>query len=295
MRIGGRRSIRLRAASIDAWLEQHSRAAISAGMERSPVDARVRTMLEKGFLAMGLYKGSVNTRDVSANAANTRGGDRFVASARACRSGRIATSAPRPKQASSWNKCGLRSKSGEFKSQPVAVEKPDDSSSSLTFRQLAQLYKDRHVIAKRLAREDTIDYQLKPLLNRFGGSPIATIKTADVEDFITELRNTTSKRNLPLSPASINRATQLLREMLDWAVDDSSSDGTVPPQERFVLIRPELEDNMRRRRISEAEETALLAAAPPPLRAMIICAIDTGMRRGEMFAVRWADINLNES
>jgi integrase len=185
-------------------------------------------------------------------------------------------------------------RAGEFKPQPVEAEKPADASTALTFSQLAELYKDRHVIAKRLARADTIDYQLKPLLNRFGDSPIANIKTADVEDFITDLRNTTSKRNLPLSPASINRATQLLREMLNWAVGREYLERTPFRRGTVCLIRPELEDNMRRRRISEAEEVALLANAPPTLRAMIICAIDTGMRRGEMLAVRWADVDLKQ-
>jgi integrase len=185
-------------------------------------------------------------------------------------------------------------RSGKFEAQPVAAEKPSASSSALTFRQLAELYKERHVIAKRLARAETIDYQLKPLLNRFGDTPIANIKTADVEDFITDLRNTTSRRNLPLSPASINRAVQLLREMLNWAVGREYLDRTPFRRGTVCLIRPELEDNMRRRRISEAEETSLLAAAPPHLRSMIICAIDTGMRRGEMFAIRWADVDLEQ-
>jgi integrase len=183
-------------------------------------------------------------------------------------------------------------RSGKFEAQPVAAEKPSASSTALTFRQLAQLYKERHVIAKRLARAETIDYQLKPLLNRFGESFIANIKTADVEDFITDLRNTTSRRKLPLSPASINRTVQLLREMLNWAVGREHLDRTPFRRGTVCLIRPELEDNMRRRRISEAEETSLLAAAPPHLRSMIICAIDTGMRRGEMFAIRWADVDL---
>jgi integrase len=58
-----------------------------------------------------------------------------------------------------------------------------------------------------------------------------------------------------------------------------------------VLIRMELEDNKRRRRISESEEAALLAVASPHLRSMIIAALDTGMRRGEMLALRFGDID----
>ena len=53
----------------------------------------------------------------------------------------------------------------------------------------------------------------------------------------------------------------------------------------------ELEDNKRRRRISEAEEATLLAVASPHLRSMIIAALETGMRRGEMLALRFGDID----
>jgi integrase len=53
----------------------------------------------------------------------------------------------------------------------------------------------------------------------------------------------------------------------------------------------EREDNRRRRRVSEEEETALLAVASPYLRSMITAALDTGMRRGEMLALRFGDID----
>jgi integrase len=60
---------------------------------------------------------------------------------------------------------------------------------------------------------------------------------------------------------------------------------------RETLIRKQQEDNKRRRRLSEDEETKLLAVAPPFLRSMIVAAVDTGMRRGEMLALRFGDID----
>jgi integrase len=45
------------------------------------------------------------------------------------------------------------------------------------------------------------------------------------------------------------------------------------------------------KRISEQEEASLLAVASPYLRSMIIAALDTGMRRGEMLAPRVGDID----
>jgi integrase len=53
-------------------------------------------------------------------------------------------------------------------------------------------------------------------------------------------------------------------------------------------------DNKRRRRIDEAEEAALLQTAPPHIQAMIITAIDTGMRQGEMLALRFGDVDLQD-
>ena len=87
------------------------------------------------------------------------------------------------------------------------------------------------------------------------------------------------------------RALGLLGHMLNWAVGREYLDRTPFRRGTEVLIRMELEDNKRRRRISESEEAALLAVASPHLRSMIIAALDTGMRRGEMLALRFGDID----
>jgi hypothetical protein len=54
--------------------------------------------------------------------------------------------------------------------------------------------------------------------------------------------------------------------MLNWAVGREYVDRTPFRRGTEVLIRMELEDNKRRRRISEAEEAALLSVASPHLR-----------------------------
>jgi integrase len=164
----------------------------------------------------------------------------------------------------------------------------------LTFGKFAEVYKQRHVLAKGLALSTTIDYRLKPLIERFGERPIAEIKTADIDDLVADLKQPRVVNGLDgrrLTPASINRTLGLLRHMLNWAVGREYLERTPFRRGTEVLIRMELEDNKRRRRISEEEEAALLTVASPHLRSMIIAALDTGMRRGEMLALRFADID----
>jgi hypothetical protein len=155
---------------------------------------------------------------------------------------------------------------------------PPADNSPMTFGKFGEVYKQRHVLAKRLALSSTIDYRLKPLIERFGDRPIAEIKTADIDDFVADLKQPRVVNGLEgrrLTPASINRTLGLLRHMLNWAVGREYLDRTPFRRGTEVLIRMELEDNKRRRRISESEEAALLAVASPHLRSMIIAALDT--------------------
>jgi integrase len=172
---------------------------------------------------------------------------------------------------------------------------PPPQGGSLSFRELAAMYKERHVIGNGLALARTIDYRLKPLLDHFGDRPIIEIRTADVEDFIGDLR----KRRIvhgnsearPLANASINRSIELLRHMLNWAVGREYLDRTPFRRGTETLIRKLREDNRRHRRLTEEEEARLLQVSQPVLRSLIITALDTGMRRGEMLALRFGDVD----
>ena len=167
----------------------------------------------------------------------------------------------------------------------------------MTFAELATEYKERHVQAKQLVLTKSIDYRLKPLLERFGGIAIGDIRLAQIEDFIAELRKprvVNHRSDRMLAPASINRTVELMRHMFNWAIARELLDRSPFRRGSENLIRPELEDNMRRRRISENEEARLIAAAPSHLKTLIITALDTGMRRGEMLALQWSDIDLDQ-
>ena len=167
--------------------------------------------------------------------------------------------------------------------------------SPMTFREFTEIYKERHAVAKNLSLAQTIDWRIRPILERFGDWALTEIKTADIEDFIADLRKPriVGKRadERRLTPASINRTIELLRHMLNLAVGREYLEKTPFRRGTETLIKKLREDNQRRRRLATDEELRLLAAAPPHLRSMIITALDTGMRGGEMLALRFADID----
>ena len=106
---------------------------------------------------------------------------------------------------------------------------PPPDTSPMTFRAFAEVYKKRHVLAKGLAMASTIDYRLKPLIERFGDRHISEIRTADIEDFVADMKTPRLVNGIDgqrLAPASINRTLGILQHMLNWAVGRADLDRT---------------------------------------------------------------------
>ncbi len=94
----------------------------------------------------------------------------------------------------------------------------------------------------------------------------------------------------PLSETTINRDIEVLRHLLFWAADE----GFIPanPIARIRMVR---ERGKRRPVISVADELKLLAACSAHLRAIVIAALDTGMRRGELLNQLWEDVDFDRN
>ena len=177
---------------------------------------------------------------------------------------------------------------------------PTERDGPLTFARFAAIYVERYVKAKGLASADTIEYRMAPILQHFGQELLAEVKTADIEDFIVELKKPARLAKHELiprtrRPATINRYLSLLRHMFNWAIGRQYIERSPFRRGTQTLIRQEHEDNRRHRRVDRGEEQRLLDLAPEYLRPMIVTALDAGLRRGEMLALTWADVDARPS
>jgi integrase len=130
-------------------------------------------------------------------------------------------------------------------------------------------YKLRVLLAHRLARLS---------LDRITPAEVASYR----DDRLTTVKGDTVRREL----AIVHHCLEVARN--EWGLGLPSN-----PVSRVKLPAPGLG---RERRASEEELRGLLDACRSTrsawLPAMIILAVETGMRRGELLAMRWADLDL---
>jgi integrase len=94
---------------------------------------------------------------------------------------------------------------------------------------------------------------------------------------------------LERKPASVNRELQLLSKIFNLAIRDRITQDN--PCQHVKKLR---ENNRRTRYLTSEEEEALLNQLTGPrahLRPIVLLAIYTGMRKGEIFNLQWSDID----
>jgi integrase len=127
--------------------------------------------------------------------------------------------------------------------------------------------------------------RLKLLLPYWSEMPIGRIHKAMATDY--RKRRHASKA---VTDTTINRDLEALRHILFWAVDEGLL--TANPLSRMRLTP---ERRKPRSILGLDEEEQLLAAAAPHLRSIIVAALDTGMRRGELTNQRWEHVDFNRN
>lgn len=138
--------------------------------------------------------------------------------------------------------------------------------------------------AKFLANGDAKPWhieRLKLLLPYWGDMPIGRIHKGLVADY---RRQRHAAKNV--TDTTINRDLEALRHILFWAADEGMLFANPLARVRMVPER-------RKPRVilPVADEAKLIEAAAPHLRRIVITALDSGMRRGELLAERWEHID----
>jgi len=133
------------------------------------------------------------------------------------------------------------------------------------------------------ASEPTLTYQIYNLLDGLGADTrIIELTNAAISTYI-------SKRRAKVSNSSVNRELTLLHAMLNYAHE--AWDQAIPKinWKKLWLKEPPPRDRF----LSRDEYEALLAAAHPDIRPIIIFAVGTGLRKGNILSLDWAQIDLN--
>ena len=139
------------------------------------------------------------------------------------------------------------------------------------------------------------------ILDYFGNIDLQDITPAKIEDFKRDVKNNTGNKN-----ATINRYLQALSKMLNLAVANELIN-----KNPMWSVKKLKENNHKTRTLSADEEKRLFVEIEKGyevtgrdrkiktiypyihLKPIIICALQTGMRRGEIFNLKWANIDFD--
>lgn len=127
-------------------------------------------------------------------------------------------------------------------------------------------------------------YMVKQLVSRFMNFKLSHFNTNIVEQFQTERLNKGNK------PATANRLLAAIKHMFTKACEwEMITEGTF---KRVHKVKSLQENNKRLRYLTKEECQSLINACDKHLKPIVIAALNTGMRRGEIFSLNWNNIDL---
>ncbi len=126
-------------------------------------------------------------------------------------------------------------------------------------------------------------YNLGTLEKYFGGKYLYTITIKDIEKFKVE-------RASQVAPATVNRELATLKTMFSKAVLWEKLHDNVTKPVKFLN-----EPKGRLRFLEREEIVKVLTNCNKKLRPIVVLALNTGMRRGELFGLKWHDVDFKNN
>lgn len=154
----------------------------------------------------------------------------------------------------------------------------------IRFSEFSTMYLDNYAKSnKRSWKCDQyrIEAHMKPY---FGELELHEITPLLIEKYRAERLRT------GITKSTVNREVTIMKKMFNLAMDWNFADEN--PVLRVKLFSEK--DTMKERILKEEEEVKLLAESPDYLRPILVVALQTGMRRGEIFNLKWKQVDLNK-
>jgi excisionase family DNA binding protein len=151
----------------------------------------------------------------------------------------------------------------------------------IVFDEFAKFYVDSYAKSiKRSWRCDDycLEAHLKPF---FGKLDLGAITPLDIE------RYRAKRLEAGIKKSTSNRELALLKRMFHLAADWGYSNENPVAKVKLFSER----DNLKERVLTAEEEPKLLAHCAPHLRPIVVFALNTGMRRGEILGLRWDEVD----
>ena len=167
------------------------------------------------------------------------------------------------------------------KGEPVITVKVEPKAQA-TFRELAGRYVE--FTKDRLKSARNIGYIVKDMVFKFQDKPLENFGVSDIEN----LQN--DKLSDGLSIRTANYYSNVLKTMFNKAVEWELIDEQVA--KKLAKCKKLKGENKRLRYLSEEESERLISNCDKNLKPIVITALNTGMRRGEILGLTWDRVDL---
>jgi integrase len=116
---------------------------------------------------------------------------------------------------------------------------------------------------------------------------LANIRFIDLESYHNHLKQKKTKNGKVRTDASVNREMSCLHHIFTKAVEWEMIEQNPFSKGKSLILK---ENNQRLRFLTEEEIQNLLNECPKHLRWIVECALNTGMRKGEILSLKWSQI-----
>ncbi len=157
-------------------------------------------------------------------------------------------------------------------------------AEKMTFTELADWYVNLKS-TQSLASHDRVKQALANFNATFGGRIVSSLKPVDLEDY--QQKRIDEGR----APATIDMETRIAKTMVTKAFDNDIVDGRTLKAFRKIKRQLKRAANARRQTLGIDQYLKVLQVSPLHLRAFVTVAYNTGMRLGELRALKWSHID----